>query len=463
MPAGCTVDTATLTLNASSATSGRTLQAIRVTGNWSEGGVTWSNQPATTGTAATTSSGTGLRSWNVASQVQAMHTAGNFNGFLIRDATENQDAEQQFNSREHSQNRPSLTVRFKPADTVRPVTAPPVLSVASPSSTSATLTLDGTDTVTASSNLTFKCSLDGSAFAACTSPVNYSGLSVGAHTFEVVAVDEAGNEDLSPESVSWTIEPPPPDTTPPETTITGGPANPTTNTSASLSFTADEPASFACSLDGTALASCVSPVAYSGLAVGAHIFSVLATDSAGNVELESATYTWEVQAPSCTPTTVTVNAAADSWVLQDAASSNNGSDSNLKVDGKSGANARLLVRFNLPSIPQGCQLQSATLRLFASGYKTGRTLDAYALAGSWTESGVTWSNQPAPAGTAASTGSGSNWRQWTVTSQVSGMYAPGGVNNGFMVRDRNNGNNSDQQFNSRESGNNRPQLVLVFG
>jgi hypothetical protein len=37
------------------------------------------------------------------------------NGFLIRDATEGQDAEQQFNSREKSDNPPQLVVTFKPA------------------------------------------------------------------------------------------------------------------------------------------------------------------------------------------------------------------------------------------------------------------------------------------------------------------------------------------------------------
>ena len=39
-----------------------------------EGGVTWANQPATTGGAVTTTSGTGYREWNVAASVQAMYS-----------------------------------------------------------------------------------------------------------------------------------------------------------------------------------------------------------------------------------------------------------------------------------------------------------------------------------------------------------------------------------------------------
>jgi hypothetical protein len=38
----------------------------------------------------------------------------------------------------------------------------------------------------------FRCSLDGAAFATCTSPVSYSGLAVGTHTFRVGAVDGYG-------------------------------------------------------------------------------------------------------------------------------------------------------------------------------------------------------------------------------------------------------------------------------
>jgi 3-deoxy-D-arabino-heptulosonate 7-phosphate (DAHP) synthase len=53
---------------------------------------------------------------------------------------------------------------------------------------------------------TFECSLDGGAFIVCTSPATYSGLGLGSHTFEVRAIDSAGNRDLSPATYVWTIE-----------------------------------------------------------------------------------------------------------------------------------------------------------------------------------------------------------------------------------------------------------------
>jgi hypothetical protein len=116
MPAGCVIDTATLRLFAGSASSSqRTLEVFRLDGSWTESGVTWQNAPATTGTAATTTSGTGYRQWGVEAIVQNMYSTGQNNGFLVKDANENQDAEQQFYSREKGESPPQLVVEFKPA------------------------------------------------------------------------------------------------------------------------------------------------------------------------------------------------------------------------------------------------------------------------------------------------------------------------------------------------------------
>src|SRR5947208_2141916 len=71
-PANCTVTAATLQLTVSSGTSGRTLQAFQAAATWTETGVTWNTQPATTGSAATTASATsGTLSFSVLSQVTA--------------------------------------------------------------------------------------------------------------------------------------------------------------------------------------------------------------------------------------------------------------------------------------------------------------------------------------------------------------------------------------------------------
>ncbi|MHA2621165.1 MAG: fibronectin type III domain-containing protein [bacterium JZ-2024 1] len=60
----------------------------------------------------------------------------------------------------------------------------------------------------------YECSRDGSPFVTCTSPVTYTGLSDGPHTFRVRAVDNAGN--TGPETArNWSV-----DITPPTLTLT---------------------------------------------------------------------------------------------------------------------------------------------------------------------------------------------------------------------------------------------------
>jgi parallel beta-helix repeat protein len=312
----------------------------------------------------------------------------------------------------------------------------------------------------------FECSLDGAAFSACTSPKPYANLALGAHSFRVRATDQAGNADQTPAERSWTVIEPP-DTAAPQTAISAAPSSGESQ-SASFSFSANEPSTFQCALDGSAFAPCGSPKSYSGLAVGNHSFQVRAVDVAGNIDASPASHAWTISAPppppppSCTASTVTLSANADSWVLQSSAGQNYGQDSVLKVDTKSATNARALVRFNLPSIPAGCTVTNAKLRLYATSYKSGRTLKAHRLASSWTESNVRWNNQPDTAGAAATTTSGSGYREWLVTSQLQSMYVEG--NFGFIVRDvTENGTGFEQAFHSREKKESPPRLVITFG
>lgn len=319
LPPGCVVQTATLRLYSPSATSGRTLEALQLAAAWSENGVTWSNQPATTGAAATTTSGAGYREWNVTAQVSAEYTAGSSHGFLIRDAVESSSGfEQQLYSREKGESMPQLVITFASGSGASPTSAPPTATSA-----------------------------------------------------------------------------------PPQTSV---------------------------------------------------------PPTATHTPLPTMTAT---SAPACTTTTITVSANADAWVDQGSASSNKGTDSILKVQAKSSNNNRLLVRFALPALPAGCVVQSATLRLYSASWSNNRTLQALRISANWTENGVTWSNQPATTGAAATTTSGSGYRQWNVAAQVQAMYS--NANNGFLIRDASEGGSGwEQQFHSREKGSDMPQLVITF-
>ncbi|MBM3667878.1 MAG: hypothetical protein FJW90_10465 [Actinobacteria bacterium] len=54
----------------------------------------------------------------------------------------------------------------------------------------------------------FQCSHNSAPFGACSSPLTLSGLAVGTHSLRVRAVDLAGNEDATPASYAFTVEPP---------------------------------------------------------------------------------------------------------------------------------------------------------------------------------------------------------------------------------------------------------------
>jgi hypothetical protein len=125
------------------------------------------------------------------------------------------------------------------------------------------------------------------------------------------------------------------DSTPPDTSITANPANPTSSTSASFSFTGTDDVTpsasltFECKLDGGAFATCTSSKSYSGLSEGSHTFQVRAKDAANNFDATPASFTWIVDtvAPSVT---VTPDRAPDhnGWYNAAVVFDTNGTDAN---------------------------------------------------------------------------------------------------------------------------------------
>jgi hypothetical protein len=161
----------------------------------------------------------------------------------------------------------------------------------------------------------------------------------------------------------------------------------------------------------------------------------------------------------------TVSTDRDTYVRQDQLTNNFGTANDLYVQSRDGSrNRRTLVYMPLPSKPSGCVISSAILRLYATAVTSGRTIEAYRAAASWTETGVNWNTQPATVGGAATSDSGSTigWKEWNVTAQVDLMYT--GSNNGFLLKDatENLAAAPDQIYQSREGGTNDPELIVSF-
>jgi hypothetical protein len=200
----------------------------------------------------------------------------------------------------------------------------------------------------------FECRLDSTDpgdWEECSSPQLYADVADGFHTFEVRAVDAAGNADASPATQSWEV-----DGSAPQTTIEVSPDAATSSTTADFEFSSDDPAAtFECKLDGGAWGPCTDPQQYTGLAEGTHVFRVKATDAFGNADQTPASRTWTIdttgptvsigsgpQDPSPSPTGIfhfdadepaSFECRFDSTVEADFEDCNSPSESDLLSDG----------------------------------------------------------------------------------------------------------------------------------
>jgi hypothetical protein len=179
--------------------------------------------------------------------------------------------------------------------------AAPVQTLAAPAATisgpAATADATPTFTVTPSrAGVTLECRVVPALYEPCNGAwTSGAPLTDGAHVVEVRAGD--GSMTASPVAHDVRV-----DATAPQTSIATAPQGETTSTAATIAFAADEAgATFACSLDGAAFASCTSPTALAGLAVGEHTFRVRATDAFGHVDATPAAATWKVVAPAVDP------------------------------------------------------------------------------------------------------------------------------------------------------------------
>ncbi|SHM46480.1 gliding motility-associated C-terminal domain-containing protein [Chitinophaga jiangningensis] len=167
--------------------------------------------------------------------------------------------------------------------------------------TSAPLTLTGTD---ANPPLLMAFSTDGGTIysaneAFATSKTLTLPTPDGVKTVHMRLTDAAGNYAVYSDNITL-------DTRAPVTTINSNPTNPSNTGVAAFAFSADEAGStFEASRDGLPYSATTSPLTLTGLADGAHTFSVRAKDPAGNTGAP-ANYTWTIDATGPQITSVAV-------------------------------------------------------------------------------------------------------------------------------------------------------------
>jgi hypothetical protein len=153
------------------------------------------------------------------------------------------------------------------------------------------------------SGVTFQCKMDADAFSSCSGGFTPStDLPDGLHTFTVRGLQTPSNPGLGPDIGTPVIRTFTVDTTGPVISFISGPGQGATidTSTAGFGFSANEPATFECSLDAGPLSSCHSPFTVSSLSVGGHTVQILGTDALGNVGA-STTRSFSVQLPVPAP------------------------------------------------------------------------------------------------------------------------------------------------------------------
>ena len=152
--------------------------------------------------------------------------------------------------------------------------------------------------------------------------------------------------------------------------------------------------------------------------------------------------------------TLSFAAQADAYVTELHPDSNQGTLNYLQVENANNRNTESYLRFTVNGIPG--TIQSVKLRVYATTNSSTNGPAVYGSNNTWTETGITWNNRPAPTTGILDNKSAidkNTWVEYDVTSLVAGN----GTFNFVFV-----GDTSDEiRFSSREGGN-PPQLVVTI-
>ncbi len=195
-------------------------------------------------------------------------------------------------------------------------------------------------------------------FVSCQSGWEYELIEDGLWTFEVRAIDRAGNVDPTPAVHTFDGT----DTSPPQTLIVDKPPLETTSRAATFTFdgidnrTPGDWLEYECRLDSRdpdLWVECFNPTSFSNLTTGLHTLEVRSTDAGDMTDPSPARYTWRVVEPTdCDEANVVLTASADAWVDESAPAETFLFSTELGV-ASGDENARALVRFALPDARRG--------------------------------------------------------------------------------------------------------------
>lgn len=190
-----------------------------------------------------------------------------------------------------------------------------------------------------------------------------------------------------------------------------------------------------------------------------------------------------------TTDTCTLIPSADSYVDSWGPLSNYDYDDDLWVYGSGALNGvrRIYLQFDLAggtcletgeAMPWGSSALTATLYAYKQNPAgANRTGELWRVTGSWSETGITWNNQPGVAATASASTTITTvdeiWHSWDVSTDVGAFLSGNSTNYGWRLRDSNEGSYTTWAFCGKTGGagancatsgpsDTRPKLVVSY-
>ena len=214
-------------------------------------------------------------------------------------------------------------------------------------------------------------------------------------------------------------------------------------------------------------------LAVPSLAFAVGVVATASVAFAATMSVSASRLTTQSGSVSIAETTCTLTASADAGLDRATQNNNYGTLTTMSVRSLSGNNMRRsILRFDIGtcSIPASALVRSATLRLtVSSGPGTSRSYGVHRVNANWAENTVTYANQPAFTAAATSTittGTAPATLSWSVLTDVSAFVANTATNNGWLIKDTNEGAASgiETVFPTRQAATvaTRPTLVIGY-
>ena len=171
---------------------------------------------------------------------------------------------------------------------------------------------------------------------------------------------------------------------------------------------------------------------------------------------------------------------ADSHIDQNAQTTNSGNVDPILVESRASKAKRIVVRFDVSTIPSEAAVKSAALSMrMTKAPGQSRTYGAHRITGTtlWTETGVTWNSRNgttnwttaggdfnAATDTTTTGTTGNVTLSWDIPADVQAWVDGSATNNGILIKDETEGPKGKSEFASKENGTaaNRPKLVVTY-